>query len=195
MEELPIKQEEKDSLIDSMPVIVANQKRSGSAKVAPEVCNKGYNDSKGMYYYGVKIHTLAQREYQSIPVPRKMFITPASVNDLPAGKQMLEDVKNVDVYGDKIYKDGDWEERMFLENGIVMYTPVKLKKGEDNLESADKLYSSAVSAVRQPIESFFNWVIEKTKMETASKVRSLKGLMTFIFGRIAYLCLILLNIV
>lgn len=33
-------------LLDSMPIIVANGRRSGSAKTAKEICNKGYCASK-----------------------------------------------------------------------------------------------------------------------------------------------------
>jgi hypothetical protein len=47
------------------------------------------------------------------------------------------------------------------------------------------LFSKAVSSVRQPIESLFNWLIEKTNIQKASKVRSTKGLLTFVCGRIA----------
>ncbi len=42
-----------------------------------------------------------------------------------------------------------------------------------------------VSKVRQPIESLFNWIHEKTNIQKASKVRSYKGLMVHIFGRLA----------
>jgi len=47
------------------------------------------------------------------------------------------------------------------------------------------LFSRAVSAVRQPIESLFNWLIEKTDFQRASKVRSTKGLIVHVFGKIA----------
>ena len=49
----------------------------------------------------------------------------------------------------------------------------------------DRVYSQIVSGVRQPIESLFNWVEEKTGIEVASKVRSYKGLMVHVFGRLA----------
>jgi len=42
-----------------------------------------------------------------------------------------------------------------------------------------------VSRVRQPIESLFNWIEEKTGIQVASKVRSTKGLMVHVFGRLA----------
>jgi hypothetical protein len=39
--------------------------------------------------------------------------------------------------------------------------------------------------VRQPIESFFNWLIEKTTIQRASKVRSTAGLLVHLMGKIA----------
>jgi hypothetical protein len=52
-------------------------------------------------------------------------------------------------------------------------------------KAANDLYSTAVSKIRQPIEALFNWLIEKTDIQRASKVRSTKGLVVHIFGRIA----------
>jgi hypothetical protein len=39
--------------------------------------------------------------------------------------------------------------------------------------------------VRQPIEGLFNWLIEKTDFQRASKVRSTKGLLVHVFGKLA----------
>jgi len=59
----------------------------------------------------------------------------------------------------------------------------------DNLKQMCKafndLFSNSVSKVRQPIESLFNWLIEKTDIQRASKVRSTNGLLVHVFGRIA----------
>ncbi len=71
-----------------------------------------------------------------------------------------------------------------------MLTPVKAVKGQTDWEkqfdkATDDLFSRAVSKVRQPIEAFFNWLIEKTDFQKASKVRSTKGLMVHVFGKIA----------
>ena len=62
-----------------------------------------------------------------------------------------------------------------------MLTPVKDSKGVTDTikkfnKADDELYSKAVSTVRQPIEGFFNWLIEKSDIQNASKVRSAKGL-------------------
>ena len=64
-------------------------------------------------------------------------------------------------------------------------TPVKKKKGQEQLGFKDKIYSFAVSQIRQPIEGFFAWIIEKTGIQNASKVRSEKGLFTHVFARFA----------
>jgi len=37
------------------------------------------------------------------------------------------------------------------------------------LRTADDLFSSAVSKDRQPIEAFFNWLIEKADIQKAGK--------------------------
>ena len=71
-----------------------------------------------------------------------------------------------------------------------MLIPMKAIKGQclttvQRDKAANDLYSTAVSKIRQPIEALFNWLIDKTDIQRASKVRSSKGLIVHIFGRIA----------
>ncbi len=77
--------------------------------------------------------------------------------------------------GDKIFACAPLNTALAAQ-GVEIMTPVKLKKGQKYLEAADKLFSCYISSVRQPVESFFNWLIEKTAIQTACKVRSEKGL-------------------
>ena len=63
-----------------------------------------------------------------------------------------------------------------------MIIPVKAVKGEcQEIRNRDKapndLYSTAVLRIRQPVKSLFNWLIEKTNIQRACKVRSTKGLL------------------
>lgn len=67
--------------------------------------------------------------------------------------------------------------------------PVKAVKGEcqeikNRNKAPNDLYSTAVSRIRQLIESLFNWLIEKTNIQRACKVRSIKGLLQHLFGKI-----------
>lgn len=71
-----------------------------------------------------------------------------------------------------------------------MLTPVKSMKGQYEQDKQrnrafNDLFSTAVSKVRQPIESFFNWLNEKTKIQRAQKVRSTSGLLVHTMGKIA----------
>ena len=75
-------------------------------------------------------------------------------------------------------------------NNIEMLTPVKaIKNQPENLKQFDaafnRIFSKAVSAIRQPIESLFNWLITKTDIQRASKVRSSNGLKIHVFGKLA----------
>ena len=54
----------------------------------------------------------------------------------------------------------------------------------------DKLFSTAVSRVRQPVESIFNWLEQKVELQDASKVRSTKALIVHTFGKLAVAFLI-----
>lgn len=63
-------------------------------------------------------------------------------------------------------------------------TSVKRQRGQEPLDIADIWLSRAVSQVRQPVESMFNWIEEKTSIEIASKVRSYQGLLVHVFGRL-----------
>jgi hypothetical protein len=178
------------SLLDSMPIIICSGKRKGA--VARDIADKGFCSTKGIYYYGVKLHCLAfgMGSTKTLPYPESIVFSKASENDLTVFKENWADIPNRVFYGDKIYIDKHFFEKFYDEKNSTMLTPIKLKKGEpENLRQFDKayndLYSKAVSAVRQPIEAFFNAIIEKTDIQRASKVRSTKGLLVHLFGKMA----------
>jgi hypothetical protein len=177
-----------DFIQDSIPVVVASYRRVGTAKAANELCDKGYCASKGMYYYGAKLHILAQCNFKAMPTPVLMTTSKASEHDLGIGKEILSDARNIRVFCDMAYIDKEWQALMLAENNVQIITPIKRKKGQETLCSADKLFSRAVSSVKQAIESLNNWLIEKTNIQRASKVRSAAGLTAFIFARIACAC-------
>lgn len=172
-------------LLDSLPVVLAQRSRSDTARVAPELANKGYCSSKKLHYYGVKLHVLAQRRPGTIPFPEGLGLSPAAAHDLTVARPWLGGLHNCQVYADKIYSDGALKEQLLRVQQVELHTPVKRKKGQRWLYYEDRLYSEAVSRVRQPIESLFNWIQEQTGIELASKVRSAKGLLVHVFGKLA----------
>lgn len=172
-------------LVDSLPIILANNNRSSRARVAPEIADKGFCDAKDMFYYGVKLHVAGKDRDSTLPIPTIVGITPASHHDLSAFRGVLPGIYNCDIFTDKAYIDHALQLDLREKQGVILSTPMKRKKGQTVLDSADRLYSKAVSSIRQPIESFFNWLVEKTGIQRASKVRSYRGLLVHVFGRMA----------
>ena len=183
------------SIVDSMPIVTCKGKNR-EGKVATEITSKGYCSTKNMYYYGMKLHMVGQRRKGTIPFPEMIILTPASDNDLTVFKnECAPDLSGRTVLGDKIYSDFSF----FNEsNPVKVLTPHKEIKGEPEvLKQRDKaardLFSQAVSKLRQPIESFFNWLNEKTEIQRASKVRATKGLLVHTFGKLAIALLTFVN--
>ena len=179
------------SLVDSMPIITCGG-RNREAKVARELVNKGYCSTKNQYYYGLKLHALAFKRKGTIPFPESITFTPAEDNDLTVFKHIWGDtISNRLVFGDKAYSDFEYFNELKKQTqNIGMLTPVKGIKGlSDEEKQRGKAYndllSTAISKVRQPIESFFNWLNEKTKIQRAQKVRSTSGLLVHTMGKIA----------
>jgi hypothetical protein len=196
LENSPIEEDLKLVLIgDSCPIVTCSGKRSG--KVAKNKTDKGRCASKGMWYYGVKLHILSHKIPKKLPFPQYLGITKASVNDSVPMKDMLRELINTDVYLDKAYCDVGLEEIMENKQSKLV-TPIKGKKGQTEEEKQrDNAYSkavgTAVAKVRQPVESFFNWINEKTGLQNASKVRSESGLLLHIFGKIAAAIILLMG--
>jgi hypothetical protein len=63
------------TLVDSMPVITCSGKRK--AKVAKEITDKGFCSTKGIYYYGLKLHALGFRRKGHLPHPERLLFTEA----------------------------------------------------------------------------------------------------------------------
>jgi hypothetical protein len=178
-------------VVDSLPILLAQQVRSGRARVAPEAADKGYCGSKKQYYYGVKLHLLAQHRPGAMPRPERVIVSPASAGDLPVLKLYTPQLPAGELFADKIYRDQPWQAELEARQHLRLHTPIKRKVGQERLDAADRLYSRAVSRVRQPIESLFHWIDEKTGLQCASRVRSTAGLWVHLFGRLAAALLLL----
>lgn len=178
-------------IVDSMPIITCSGKRR--SKVAPEIADKGYCSTKSLYYYGVKLHLLSSQVKGTLPYPESIIVTPASENDLNVFRDNWSEIPNVAVFADKIYLDTFMQNNM-SKNDSELLTPIKHNRGTSEIikqmsAAFDRLYSFAVSQIRQPIESFYNWLIEKTDIQRASKVRSTKGLIVHIYSKLASIML------
>ncbi|WP_373515210.1 transposase [Persicitalea sp.] len=104
---------------------------------------------------------MARRVKGSIPFVEMAGLTPASENDLAVFKPVADQLAGQAVFADRAYADKPLNERLMELQDTFIYTPVKLIKGQSEWErnfvkAADGLWSTAVSRIRQPIESLFN---------------------------------------
>ena len=156
-------------VIDSLPVVMAGPRRSGRGKVARELASKGYCASKDLYFYGVKLHCIGQLQVGTIPLPLMLGSAPANVNDESMFEAISSELSNGVIYGDKAYGDNDHKSQLKNQN-VTLHTPLKKAQNKYSFPGPET-YSTWVSSIRQPIESFFNWLQQKTKIQNASKVR------------------------
>ena len=183
---LPVKQQpDLAVLMDAFPIILAHQGRRFKARVAQEIASaNGYCATKNLYYYGIKLHMIGQYHPGALPIPMRLGITDAGTADIKVLDEIgIDFPTNSRLFADKAYQRGN--QPICDKEQMTLFTPVKKEKGQERLDAADRLLSKAISSVRQPIESLFNWIEEKTKLQVASKVRSFEGLMVHVFGKIA----------
>lgn len=180
-------------LVDSMPIITCSHKRK--PKIALDLIDKGYCSTKNLHYNGVKLHLVAKSRVATLPLPEYVGITPASTHDLTALRPILETIKNRNIIADKAYVDEKLNQKLVKQQHSQIITPIKAVKGmpialKQFDQAYNDLFSTAVSKIRQPVESFFNWLQQATTIQIASKVRSSNGLIVHIYGKIAAaLCL------
>ncbi len=176
------RQPEIDHLIGSVPVMLAKGGHAYTARVAREVADVGYCASKRTYFHGVRLHTLAQRRSERLPLPAYIWLREGSVHDLESVRQQDIALPDSSLIGDKAYLDPTFQARLEAQQ-TTLYAPQKKPKGKE-LSQTEKYYNRLVSRLRQPIESFFNWLIDKTDIQRAGTVRSTEGLMVHCFGKL-----------
>ena len=180
-----------DFLIDSMPVMLAVGTRSRRARVALEIAKTGFCATKQIHFHGVRLHLIASRHSGKLPVPAKLWLKEGNVHDLTAMREIADELPSaINLFGDKAYADQGFKTE--LENKrINLWTPTKKPKKSD-FSDVQKRFNKTVSSIRQPIESFFKWLIDKTDIQRARQVRSTEGLMIHCLGKLTF-ALLLLN--
>lgn len=180
-----------DYLIDSMPVMLAVGTRSKRGRVAPEIAKTGFCATKQINFHGIRLHSINKRQAGALPVPSRIWLREGNVHDLTALREIADELPSgINLFGDKAYADTAFSAELRARE-IRLLTPVKKPK-KGILTRAQKAFNKTVSSFRQPIESFFKWLIDKTDIQRASQVRSTDGLIIHCLGRLTF-ALFLLN--
>lgn len=170
-------------LLDSFPVMLARHGFARTARVAREVANFGYCAAKKTYFHGVRLHFIAARRGAKLPVPEQVFLREASTHDATAALDQRLALAKTTLFADLAYRQPALKEHFLTQDTRLLLGCKKPQGGK--LSKAQKHFNRLISHFRQPIESLFNWINEKTHLQTASKVRSLEGLMLHCWGKLA----------
>jgi hypothetical protein len=80
-----------------------------------------------------QLHIVGSAKSSTIPIPEIIGITSAGASDIKAYEQILPDIAEYAKFADKAYIS-----ESTVKNKT--YTPVKKQKGQESLDSADRLY-------------------------------------------------------
>ncbi len=174
---------EGDHLVDSLPVMLAQHGHSYRARVARDVADVGFCAAKKTRFHGVRLHFIAQRKSGRVPRPSQVWLCAASHHDSKAFIEQQPEVREISLFGDLAYPTPEIINHL-KEQNTRLIAPQKKPKGKE-LTDDEKYYNRLVRSIRQPIESLFNWVQEKTGIQKASKVRSTEALLVHCWGKLA----------
>lgn len=173
-----------DHIIDSVPVMLARGGHAYGARVARDVSDVGYCASKKTYFHGVRLHTIAQRRFGGIPLPAQIWLREGSCHDLQSVREQAISLPGSALIGDRAFPDPTLRQ-MLAEQHTTLLAVRKKPKGKE-LSKSEKSYNRLVSKFRQPVESFFNWLIDRTDIQRAGRVRSTEGLMLHCWGKLTF---------
>jgi IS5 family transposase len=178
-----------DRLIDSLPIMLAIGTRANRARVARELADTGFCATKQIHYRGVKLHLIAARRSQRLPLPERFALTRASQHDIAALRELDPTFGPYGLFADKAYADAETK-AVLATRGTHLMTPYKRRRNEPET-NVPTLLNRFVSSVRQPLESLFGWLMQRTNLQNALRVRSTTGLLAHCYGKIAVACLLL----
>ena len=131
----------------------------------------------------MRLHLIAQRRTNRLPIPSQVWLCSASHHDSKAFSGQQPTLHSTELFGDLAYPTPEIISQL-KEQRTRLITPRKKPKGKELTED-ENYYNRLVRSIRQPVESLFNWIEEKTQIQRASKVRSTDALLIHCWGKLA----------
>lgn len=139
-----------DFLIDSFPISICHPVRASRRHLFQGKKFLGYNASKDMWFTGLKVHVLTT----FLGRPKEFLITPASVHDLTALKNMYLGTlpQRSTLFGDKAYTSRAFEDELLATKDILLLAERKAntKRGQS------VIYHLYGKKIRKKIETAFS---------------------------------------
>lgn len=136
--------------IDSFPISVCANVRIKRCKIYKDSSYKGFNASKQLFFYGIKVHMIVTGKGQ----PVEFILQPGSISDIKVAKFFTFNFKsNAKVYADKGYNDYKFEDFLALHRKIYLIPQRKV-----NSKRPNKKYCGRV---RKKIETAFSSIVRQ----------------------------------
>jgi Transposase DDE domain len=134
----------KQLLIDTNPLPVMTVTRSKRHSAFRGSAAKGYCAARDLKYFGYKLVLLTTLD--GIPVCYDLVA--ANVDDRDAGEQILQEVRDCDIYGDKGFLSVTWQAAVRQQTGNRVWTCKRANQVQQNPPAFDAL----LKMVRERIE-------------------------------------------
>ena len=142
-------------LIDSFPVPVCQNIRISRCNIYTEEEFRGYNASKRLYFYGLKVHLITTVDGQ----PVEVLLTPGNVSDTNMLKLFPFNLPEGSiVYGDKAFTNYEIEDLLRECDGITLQ-PIRKKNHKRQFDACteflQKTYRKAIEIANSMITGMF----------------------------------------
>lgn len=138
--------------VDSFPVELCQITRQSRVRLWSDPKLKGYNASKGRYFYGFKVHMLVTTDKEPVIV----HISKGSVHDVRAGYQFMQHLPRESIaIGDKGYVSSKLE--AFLKRFDICLSPV----GRNNMQKENTEDYFTKRKIRKGVETAFSMITAK----------------------------------
>lgn len=167
------------AIVDSFPCPFCKKIRNRRAKVLNSIADIGFNSTKDVYYYGVKISMMMTET----GFPLAYVVTSPKLHDVKVLETLVKQTPISHILGDKGYISAPIRDRI-AQKGITVSTPLR-----KNMKGFDKADDRLVSKRRKIVETVFS-SLEKLDIQIF-KNRSLLGFESRLESILLVYCLML----
>ena len=138
--------------VDSFPVELCQITRQSRVRLWSDPSLKGYNASKGRFFYGLKVHMVVTTDKEPVMV----HISEGSIHDVTAGYQFMHYLPQKSItIGDKGYVSSKLE--AFLKQFEIVLSPI----GRNNMQQENKEEYFTKRRIRKGVETAFSMITAK----------------------------------
>ena len=138
--------------VDSFPVELCQITRQSRVRLWSDPSLKGYNASKGRFFYGFKVHMVVTTDKEPVMV----HISQGSIHDVRAGYQFIQYLPaNSIAIGDKGYVSSKLE--AFLKRFDIVLAPI----GRNNMSKVNKEDYFIKRRIRKGVETASSMITAK----------------------------------